>query len=117
MTAVPETMPRRAAGRRGETPCRRDIERESGMRRPGTAVAPWRTQTSRAGTRSVKQGQTLMVQHVQPATTFAGRDSSLPAPVASTAGWTATDIRAVDTIRVLAADAVQRAGNGHPVTA
>jgi transketolase len=62
-------------------------------------------------------GKTLMVQHVQPATTFAGRDSSLPAPVASTAGWTATDIRAVDTIRVLAADAVQRAGNGHPGTA
>jgi transketolase len=31
--------------------------------------------------------------------------------------WTDLDTRAVDTIRVLAADAVQRAGNGHPGTA
>jgi transketolase len=31
--------------------------------------------------------------------------------------WTDTDTRAVDTIRVLAADAVQRVGNGHPGTA
>jgi transketolase len=31
--------------------------------------------------------------------------------------WTDLDKRAVDTIRVLAADAVQRAGNGHPGTA
>jgi transketolase len=31
--------------------------------------------------------------------------------------WTDLDRRAVDTVRVLAADAVQRAGNGHPGTA
>lgn len=31
--------------------------------------------------------------------------------------WTEVDARAVDTIRVLAMDAVQRAGNGHPGTA
>lgn len=31
--------------------------------------------------------------------------------------WTEADTRAVDTIRVLAADAVQRVGNGHPGTA
>jgi transketolase len=31
--------------------------------------------------------------------------------------WTDLDTRAVDTVRVLAADAVQRAGNGHPGTA
>lgn len=31
--------------------------------------------------------------------------------------WTAVDTAAVDTIRVLAADAVQQAGNGHPGTA
>ena len=31
--------------------------------------------------------------------------------------WTDLDMRAVDTIRVLAADAVERAGNGHPGTA
>lgn len=32
-------------------------------------------------------------------------------------GWTELDTRAVDTIRVLAADAVQKTGNGHPGTA
>ncbi|GAB2673969.1 transketolase [Thalassiella azotivora] len=31
--------------------------------------------------------------------------------------WTQTDRRAVDTVRVLAADAVQKVGNGHPGTA
>ncbi|AUS80342.1 transketolase [Actinoalloteichus sp. AHMU CJ021] len=33
------------------------------------------------------------------------------------ADWTALDTRAVDTLRVLAADAVQHKGNGHPGTA
>ena len=32
-------------------------------------------------------------------------------------GWTDLDSRAVDTVRVLAADAVQKVGNGHPGTA
>lgn len=32
-------------------------------------------------------------------------------------GWNETDKRAVDTVRVLAADAVQKVGNGHPGTA
>ncbi|HWS94372.1 MAG TPA: hypothetical protein VN306_18350, partial [Mycobacterium sp.] len=31
--------------------------------------------------------------------------------------WTEIDSAAVDTIRVLAADAVQKVGNGHPGTA
>jgi transketolase len=31
--------------------------------------------------------------------------------------WTELDRRAVDTARLLAADAVQRVGNGHPGTA
>jgi transketolase len=31
--------------------------------------------------------------------------------------WSALDTRAVDTVRVLAADAVQRCGSGHPGTA
>ena len=31
--------------------------------------------------------------------------------------WTETDTRAVDTVRVLAADAVQNCGSGHPGTA
>jgi transketolase len=45
------------------------------------------------------------------------RDASLKLPVARQAGWTGTDVRAVDTIRVLAGDAVEQAGNGHPGTA
>ena len=31
--------------------------------------------------------------------------------------WTDLDKKAVDTVRLLAADAVQRVGNGHPGTA
>jgi transketolase len=45
------------------------------------------------------------------------RSSSLRRPVARKAGWTDLDVRAVDTARLLAADAVQKAGNGHPGTA
>ncbi|MFD4032906.1 transketolase [Streptomyces sp. NPDC058637] len=45
------------------------------------------------------------------------RDPALALPVADRAGWSALDVRAVDTVRVLAADAVQRTGNGHPGTA
>jgi transketolase len=37
--------------------------------------------------------------------------------VAEQAGWSTVDVRAVDTVRVLAADAVQKVGNGHPGTA
>jgi transketolase len=40
-----------------------------------------------------------------------------PLQVAGRLEWDETDRRAVDTIRVLAADAVQKAGNGHPGTA
>jgi transketolase len=45
------------------------------------------------------------------------RDPSLAAPIADQAGWTPLDVRTVDTARLLAADAVQRTGNGHPGTA
>ncbi|RYZ27585.1 MAG: transketolase, partial [Propionibacteriaceae bacterium] len=45
------------------------------------------------------------------------RDPALSRPVAQTAGWQEVDVRAVDTARLLAADAVQRVGNGHPGTA
>ncbi|WP_405014947.1 transketolase [Kitasatospora sp. NBC_01539] len=47
----------------------------------------------------------------------AARHVSLAPPVAERAGWTPTDVRAVDTARLLAADAVQKTGNGHPGTA
>lgn len=39
------------------------------------------------------------------------------APLAETVGWTEIDHKAVDTVRVLAADAVEKVGNGHPGTA
>ena len=38
-------------------------------------------------------------------------------PIAKKAGWGPLDVLAVDTARVLAADAVQKVGNGHPGTA
>ena len=38
-------------------------------------------------------------------------------PLAGRSGWQTVDVRAVDTARLLAADAVQKAGNGHPGTA
>ena len=47
----------------------------------------------------------------------ARRDPALRTPVATEAGWGDLDVRAVDTIRLLAADAVQKVGNGHPGTA
>ncbi len=50
-------------------------------------------------------------------TTSATPARSVSAPRASTAGWSDIDVRAVDTARVLAADAVQKTGNGHPGTA
>ena len=51
------------------------------------------------------------------AATRRSRDGSLAVPVATRAGWNDLDVRAVDTVRLLAADAVQKAGNGHPGTA
>jgi transketolase len=50
-------------------------------------------------------------------TSESGRDPSLALPIADQAGWTPTDVRAVDTVRLLAADSVQKVGNGHPGTA
>lgn len=50
-------------------------------------------------------------------TVLAKRSTDLPLPIAKKAGWTDLDVRAVDTLRLLAADAVQKVGNGHPGTA
>ncbi|HEV7148881.1 MAG TPA: transketolase, partial [Pedococcus sp.] len=52
-----------------------------------------------------------------PSKTTSKRSTSLPRPVAKKAGWSDLDVRAVDTVRLLAADAVQKVGNGHPGTA
>ncbi len=46
-----------------------------------------------------------------------GRSNELAYPVAEAAGWTDADVRAVDTARLLAADAVEECGSGHPGTA
>ncbi len=48
---------------------------------------------------------------------LAARDAHVQRPRAVAAGWTDLDVRAVDTARLLAADAVQKTGNGHPGTA
>ncbi|CAN5788930.1 transketolase [soil metagenome] len=50
-------------------------------------------------------------------TATSGRDPQLTRPVAERAGWSDLDVRAVDTVRVLAADAVQTPAAGHPGTA
>ncbi len=49
--------------------------------------------------------------------TLPQRDPSLPAPICTKVGWSDLDVAAVDTARLLAADAVQQVGNGHPGTA
>ena len=56
-------------------------------------------------------------QHARAASPIAKRSTDLPPPLARKAGWTDLDVRAVDTARLLAADAVQKVGNGHPGTA
>ena len=45
------------------------------------------------------------------------RSEALAEPLARRPKWNALDVRAVDTVRILAADAVQKVGNGHPGTA
>lgn len=45
------------------------------------------------------------------------RDLSVSHQDLPTFTWTANDQRAVDTARILAADAVEKVGNGHPGTA
>ncbi|MDQ1537896.1 MAG: transketolase [Actinomycetota bacterium] len=59
----------------------------------------------------------LTTTDVNQGITSRSRDASLAAPIAARAGWTDLDVQAVDTVRLLAADAVQKAGNGHPGTA
>lgn len=47
----------------------------------------------------------------------AAHERGVSLPVSDQVGWDAVDVRAVDTVRLLAADAVQKVGNGHPGTA
>ena len=41
----------------------------------------------------------------------------MQSPIAAVSGWSELDRRAVATAQVLAADAVEKVGNGHPGTA
>ncbi len=72
-------------------------------------TSPART-SSTAGSRASGRGRAAK-------DLLAGRDAHLKRPIARGAGWTDLDIRAVDTTRLLAADAVQKVGSGHPGTA
>ncbi len=71
-----------------------------------STATPAKTPTRSTSTRKARADSPL-----------AGRDPGLPRPVAKKAGWSDLDVRAVDTTRLLAADAVQKVGNGHPGTA
>ncbi|MGH7291481.1 MAG: hypothetical protein ACREJT_09740, partial [Myxococcota bacterium] len=58
---------------------------------------------------------TLTVNEIRPAPAASGYVASTSAVYP--ADWTELDTKAVDTARVLAADAVEKVGNGHPGTA
>jgi transketolase len=58
---------------------------------------------------------TLTVNEIQMAPS--GRGGAASTSAVHPADWTELDTKAVDTARVLAADAVQKVGNGHPGTA
>lgn len=73
----------------------------------------------KAAGRAASKGTTRTVASANPAgpAGTSSRSSDLPMPVVKKAGWSDLDVRAVDTGRVLAADAVQECGSGHPGTA
>ena len=73
----------------------------------------------KAAGRAASKGTTRTVTSANPAgpAGTSSRSSDLPMPVAKKAGWSDLDVRAVDTGRLLAADAVQECGSGHPGTA
>ena len=72
-----------------------------------SSTAPKAKKPTRSGSTPTAKTKGLLAQ----------RDPGLPLPVAKKAGWSDLDVRAVDTTRLLAADAVQKVGNGHPGTA
>ncbi|MGO1165653.1 MAG: transketolase [Janibacter sp.] len=83
-----------------------------------TDTSPKAPAKKSAGSAAPK-GTTRTVASANPAgkAGTSSRSTDLPRPVAKKAGWTDLDVRAVDTGRLLAADAVQRCGSGHPGTA
>ncbi|GAA3709089.1 transketolase [Terrabacter ginsenosidimutans] len=72
-----------------------------------SSTAPKAKKPTRSGSTPTAKTKGLLAQ----------RDPGLPLPQAKKAGWSDLDVRAVDTTRLLAADAVQKVGNGHPGTA
>ncbi|GAA2023118.1 transketolase [Terrabacter terrae] len=75
------------------------------------------TAASSAATTATKPNRARTPKNATTKGLLAQRDPGLPLPVAKKAGWGDLDVRAVDTVRLLAADAVQKVGNGHPGTA
>lgn len=73
----------------------------------------------KAAAAAAPQGSTRTVTTANPdgPAGTSSRSADLPRPVATSTGWSDLDVRAVDTGRVLAADAVQKCGSGHPGTA
>ncbi|WP_020144112.1 transketolase [Terracoccus sp. 273MFTsu3.1] len=75
------------------------------------------TAASSTATKAKKPTRSSTTRTAKTKGLLAQRDPGLPLPVAKKAGWSDLDVRAVDTTRLLAADAVQKVGNGHPGTA
>ncbi|MEO7131354.1 MAG: transketolase [Dermatophilaceae bacterium] len=70
------------------------------------------TTTAASTTRPARKSASATSKNI-----LARRDRGLARPIARKTGWNDLDVRAVDTARILAADAVQKVGNGHPGTA
>ncbi len=85
----------------------------SGRAKGGPVACPVpRPRTSERKRTDVSEGTpSLTTQHARPS---AARERDV---TADSLAWSELDQRAVDTTRVLAADAVQKAGDGHPGTA
>ncbi len=73
----------------------------------------------KSGSAAAPRGTTRTVTSANPdgPAGTSSRSTDLPRPVATEVGWSDLDVRAVDLGRVLAADAVQKCGSGHPGTA
>ncbi len=83
-----------------------------------TGTSP-KAPAKKAAAQSRPSGTTRTVASANPAgpAGTSSRSEALPRPLAKKAGWSDLDVRAVDTGRLLAADAVQECGSGHPGTA
>jgi transketolase len=90
---------------------------------PGAAAGKALSETSERSIRSTVSEPSAQPRSALPACTPEGlpvTDTATTSPTEDDVfpeGWTDLDTKAVDTVRALAADAVQKTGNGHPGTA